>query len=137
MSSGPDIGGFADFHGSGRGRHLHAELPSSDTLASRLGRSAGEAAVATGGGVVFQEGSVSILVNNPAANVDVERAVYAGIEKWRRDRSSEPDRAWQSPSRKTPGTSRTLRTTPTTRTTAPPLVLARASYFHLVEYLGT
>jgi tape measure domain-containing protein len=79
-------GGYAELHGAGAGRHLHA-VPAGDTSTSMARRTRG----VTGGGasgatVVIEAGGVVVTVENPADNVDVAQAVRDGIRDYFRDR---------------------------------------------------
>jgi phage-related protein len=101
------LGGYAAFHGSGAGRHLHAVYPKVTTsqavastssrtrslpaLAGSIGdtgspRAVGAGAPAFGGDVTVQ---VAVAVHQPSSNVDVASAVAQGtregIEQVRRE----------------------------------------------------
>lgn len=82
------IGGYAAFHGTGSGRHLHAVPPAmGDNRSSMAGR-ARHRPTGQGGGrgaVVIEAGAVKVDVHNPGANVDVAAAVRQGIEDYLRD----------------------------------------------------
>lgn len=76
------LGGFAEHHGSGGGRHLHAAY--GDTARPR----ARAMPVGAGGGSV-----TTLEVNAPMIGqviardeIDIERAVSSGIERWLRER---------------------------------------------------
>jgi len=101
------MGGYAAFHGSGAGRHLHAVYPKVRTVASTSARTQAVPALAgsigdTGTSMASRMGgmgadafggavsvSVNVQVVNPSANVDVAAAVAAGtraaIEEYRRE----------------------------------------------------
>lgn len=78
-------GGYAAFHGTGRGRHLHAVPAMGDTSSSRA-RSRATVGSASAGGVIIAEGAIRVEVNNPSSNVDVEAAVAAGIRAYVQER---------------------------------------------------
>lgn len=82
------IGGYAAFHGSGSGRHLHAVPPAMGDTSRSMARSVrGRASSGgTGGGVTIAEGAVRVEVTNPATNVDVAAAVAQGIRDYVRER---------------------------------------------------
>lgn len=82
------IGGYAAFHGSGSGRHLHAVPPAAgDTVHSRAARpSRSSSSSAMGGGLTLEAGAVVVHVTNPTSDVDVELAVARAIERVERDR---------------------------------------------------
>lgn len=74
-------GGWAQFHGSGGGRHLHGVYPAGDTKVSATSRTGGGA---SGGAPII----VNIDVHGNASEVDkaaLERAVRRGIAAARRD----------------------------------------------------
>lgn len=78
-------GGYAAFHGSGSGRHLHAvPAAAGDTVHSRARSRA--TVSAGGGGLTIEAGAVVVEVNNPSSNVDVAAAVAQGIRDYVRDR---------------------------------------------------
>lgn len=80
------LGGYAAFHGTGSARHLHAVPPAmGDTATSRARPRANTGSSRTPAPVVI--GAGAIVVQNPGANVDVERAVAAGIEAYLRDQA--------------------------------------------------
>jgi tape measure domain-containing protein len=77
-------GGFAEFHGSGRGRHLHAVYPGApagDTLTTRAGRTSG------GGGDTIILPPGAIVFHEASSEVDIEAGVRRGIEAYMRDRA--------------------------------------------------
>lgn len=79
------MGGYAAFHGTGRGRHLHAvPAASGDTATSRARSTRRTGGVS--GGVHIAEGAVVVTVNNPASNVEVAQAVAQGIRDYVRER---------------------------------------------------
>lgn len=83
------IGGYAAFHGTGANRHLHAVPPAmGDTRSSMAGRARPRPTSTTSGGgsgapVVLEAGA--IVITNPASEIDLERAIAAGIEAYLRD----------------------------------------------------
>lgn len=77
------MGGFAEFHGDGADRHLHVVPPASgDTGSPRALASGG----APGVMVVVQDGGIRVQVVDAADDVDVEKAVAAGVARYFRDR---------------------------------------------------
>lgn len=77
------MGGFAEFHGSGPTRHLHAvPAPIGDTATSKA--RVVRPTTASGAGTVMQV-SVSIDARGASRDVDVERAVQRAMERVRRD----------------------------------------------------
>lgn len=81
------IGGYAAFHGSGGGRHLHVVPPAAgDTGRSMAARVRPRTGTSSGGGVTIEAGGISVRVENPASNVDVAQAVTQGIRDYVRDR---------------------------------------------------
>lgn len=99
------LGGYAAFHGSGSGRHLHAEYGRGDSTRPRVARpqfrdrpqlrrptAVGDtlrprARAAAGGGstqITVEAGAVQVI--NPAAEIDVQRAVAQGIADYERER---------------------------------------------------
>lgn len=72
-------GGFAEFHGSGSGRHLHAAI--GDTPRPRASSSSSDAA---GDVIIIQPGA--IIVDRPASTVELDRAVASGIRRYVRER---------------------------------------------------
>lgn len=80
------LGGVAEFHGSGRDRHLHAVYAAGDTATPRA--TAGRGPMVAGGG-----GGVSLSINGPligqvvaSDEVDVETATMRALDRWLRDR---------------------------------------------------
>lgn len=80
------LGGYAAFHGSGAGRHLHAVYPSGDTATSRA-----RPPFAGGGGVamrretiVIQPGAITV---HAGPGVDAEGQVRRALERFTRDRA--------------------------------------------------
>lgn len=79
-------GGYAAFHGAGRGRHLHVVPPMGDTSRSMAASVRGRSTSRNGGGVTIEAGAVVVHVSNPSSNVDVSEAVRQGIEEYVRER---------------------------------------------------
>lgn len=80
-------GGYAAFHGSGSGRHLHVVPPMGDTSRSMAASVRSRSTSRNGGGaLIIEAGAVVVHVNNPSSDVDVESAVAAGIERYVRER---------------------------------------------------
>lgn len=75
-------GGYASFHGSGSDRHLHTVPAAGDTSISRARRRTHGSG---GGGITIEAGAVTVSVQNPADNVDVESAVISALEAWLQD----------------------------------------------------
>lgn len=75
------MGGFAEHHGTGSGRHLHAAI--GDTPRPRASSSTAPAVVEAP--IIFQAGAVTVV--NPASDVEVERAVARGIRRYVRERN--------------------------------------------------
>lgn len=79
-------GGYAAFHGSGSGRHLHAvPAAAGDTMTSRA-RTRVSSGGGGRGGVNIEAGAVTVTVTNPSSNVDVAQAVAQGIRDYVRER---------------------------------------------------
>ena len=74
-------GGFAEFHGSGPARHLHAVYPAGDTATSRV--SATSSPVRGGDTIVLPQGAITVYAQ---ADLDIETGVRRGIEAYMRDR---------------------------------------------------
>lgn len=74
-------GHFAEFHGTGKGRHLHVAY--GDTPRPRA-RPRGGPPPGAGAMLVIEAGA--IVVNEPASTVDLEAGVARGIERWHTDR---------------------------------------------------
>ena len=72
-------GGFAEHHGDGGSRHLHAA--SGDTARPRAGAGTAD----TGGTLIVIEPG-AILVDRPASNVELSQAIRQGIADYERDR---------------------------------------------------
>lgn len=79
------LGGYAAFHGSGGGRHLHAVYPAGDTARSHAGAARAAAGRSGGGDVSITIGPGAVVVENPASHIDVKRAVAEGIADYLRD----------------------------------------------------
>lgn len=77
-SSVQAMGGYAEFHGTGPQRHLHAVY--GDTLTSVGSDRAGDA-----GGNLIVHGPL-VHVDHVTNDVDIEAAAYRAISRWQRDR---------------------------------------------------
>lgn len=72
------IGGFAEHHGSGGGRHLHAAI--GDTAHPRA------TSVDAGGGTLIVLEAGAIVVDRPASTVELADAIRTGIRDYARER---------------------------------------------------
>lgn len=79
-------GGFAQMHGNGSGRHLHAVYPAGDTSRSMAPRAVRAPARTGTTAAPVVIGAGAIVVTSPASTVDLERGIADGIERWMRDR---------------------------------------------------
>jgi tape measure domain-containing protein len=80
-------GGFAEFHGQGSGRHLHA-VPAGDTATSRASSTSSRATVVGGSSTVppIVIAAGAIVVTNPSDTVDLEQGIADGIERYLTER---------------------------------------------------
>lgn len=77
-------GGFAEFHGSGPNRHLHAAI--GDTSRPRSGTGDGGAPAT----IVIAAGAIT--VERPASTVDLERGIADGVARYMRERAERSPR---------------------------------------------
>ena len=77
-------GGFAQMHGAGQARHLHAVYPAGDTARSMAPRVATSHATGQGSMTI---GSIHVEVTNPASGIDVRREVVAALRQVQRDQA--------------------------------------------------
>lgn len=78
------LGGWAEHHGSGGGRHLHGVY--GDTARSRVGAPRVAASVVGSGGTHVEINAPLIGQVVASRDVDVERAVSRGLERWLEER---------------------------------------------------
>jgi tape measure domain-containing protein len=76
-------GGFAEFHGSGEGRHLHSEYPVGDTSAPR---------VRGGGGSVSYGGDTFNIVGSGLSQAELEAAIHGVVARRDRQRAERSSR---------------------------------------------
>lgn len=73
-------GGFAEHHGSGQARHLHAAIGDTPRPRSSSSSSSG------GGDTYIDVAPGAIVVQSPATNLELDLAVAAGIRRFARER---------------------------------------------------